>query len=585
MSLPLLAFVFLSILAAAYLVYGRFVASQYALDDRVRTPAVALADGIDYVPTAPIYLMPQHFSAIAAAGPIVGPIVACEQFGWLPCLLWILGGVVFIGAVHDFSALVASVRHRASSVAEIIRENLSRRAWMSVMLFIWLALVYVIVAFTDVTAGTFLGRIEELDGAALGFNAGGAVAFASTAYLLLSVAMGLAQRWWNPPLALLTAIFVPATLAVVWLGTRHADLLALAGANPQKTWGLILLGYCIVASLLPVSLLLQPRGYLGGFVLYLVLAIGTIGIFLGDATIQQPPFKGFAAGGDTGRLFPFLFVTIACGACSGFHGLVCGGTTSKQIAKESDCRPVGYGAMLLEAFVALIALVTIMIVAPGGPKISAGATYGRGIGQFATVVLGKEHLVFATVFGSMAFSTFVFDTLDVATRLGRYIIQELLAWRTRSGAVVATLATIGAPLLFIASADAPVPGRPPTYMAFWTLFGTSNQLLAALTLLGITVWRKRLGKPVWFTCLPMLFVLAITVWALTLQAWSGFGAARDPAGALNPMQLANGIVAVVLLGLAAAVVVEAAVALRRDSGDGATSRRRQIPDREAKSGA
>jgi carbon starvation protein len=563
MSLPLLASVFLTALALAYLVYGRFVAAQYALDDRTTTPAVTLEDGTDYVPTSPFYLMPQHFSAIAAAGPIVGPIVACEQFGWLPCILWILGGVIFIGAVHDFSALVASVRHRASSVAEIIREHLSDRAWIAVMLFIWLALVYVIVAFTDVTASTFLGRIEELDGVPVRFNAGGAVAFASAAYLALSVLMGLVQRAWNPPLWLVTVIFVPATLGVVWLGTQWSDVLAVTGASPHKTWGVILLGYCLVASLLPVSVLLQPRGYLGGFVLYLVLAVGVVGIFFGGQEIRQPAFKGFEVGGATGLLFPFLFVTIACGACSGFHGLVCGGTTSKQIAKETHCRPVGYGAMLLEAFVALIALVTVMMVAPGGPKTSAGATYGRGIGEFAAVILGKEHLLLATVFGSMAFSTFVFDTLDVATRLGRYIIQELFDWRTRAGALVATAATVGAPLLFIATAEAPAPGKPPTYMAFWTLFGTSNQLLAALTLLGITVWRKRLGKPVWFTYLPMLFVLTITVWALGLQALAGFAAMRAPDGTLVPTQLANGIVAITLLGLAAAVVAEAVPALRR----------------------
>ncbi len=563
MTLPVLAAVVLAVLATAYLAYGRFVARAYGLDDTVVTPAIALEDGVDYVPTSPVYLMPQHFSAIAAAGPIVGPIVACEQFGWLPCLLWILGGVVFIGAVHDFSALVASVRHRASSVAEIIREHLSRRAWVSVMLFIWLALVYVIVAFTDVTAGTFLGRIEELDGVRVEFNVGGAVAFASAAYLALSVLMGAVQRRWNPPLSLLTAVFVPATLGVVWLGTQWSTVFALDVASPQKAWGVILLAYCLVASLLPVSVLLQPRGYLGGFILYIVLAIGTIGIFFGGQTIQQPAFKGFDVGGPTGLLFPFLFVTIACGACSGFHGLVCGGTTSKQIAKESHCRPVGYGAMLLEAFVALIALVTVMMVVPGGPRTPAGATYGRGIGEFATVVLGKEHLLYATVFGSMAFSTFVFDTLDVATRLGRYIIQELFDWRTRKSAVVATLATIAVPFLFITAADAPAPGRPPTYMAFWTLFGTSNQLLAALTLLGITVWRRRLGKPVWFTFAPMLFVLAITVAALTLQAVTAFGSLRGVDGALNSTQLANGIVAIVLLALATSVVTEAFAALRR----------------------
>ena len=562
MSLPVLAAAFLAALAAAYVVYGRFVAGQYVLDDTVVTPAVKLADGVDYVPTRPVYLMPQHFSAIAAAGPIVGPIAACEQFGWLPCLAWILFGVVFIGAVHDFSALVASVRHRASSVAEIIRENVSHRAWVSAMAFIWLALVYVIVAFTDVTASTFLGRIEELEGVEVRFNAGGAVAFASAAYLGLGIVMGLVQRRWNPPLSLLTAVFVPATLGVVWLGTQYSDLLAVGGAHPQRTWGLVLLVYCFVASLLPVWVLLQPRGYLGGFVLYLVLAVGTIGVFLSGLEVRQPAFKGFDVGGPTGLLFPFLFVTIACGACSGFHGLVCGGTTSKQIARESDCQPVGYGAMLLEAFVALIALVTVMIVAPGGPKVPAGATYGRGIGQFASVLLGKEHLLVATVFGSMAFSTFVFDTLDVATRLGRYIIQELFDWRSRTGAVVGTLVTVGVPLLFIATADPPAPGKPPTYMAFWTLFGTSNQLLASLTLLGITVWRKRLGKSTWFTYLPMLFVMTITVWALARQALAGFAGFRGADGALNPTQLANGIVATTLLALAALVVLEAVRALR-----------------------
>jgi carbon starvation protein len=229
--------------------------------------------------------------------------------------------------------------------------------------------------------------------------------------------------------------------------------------------------------------------------------------------------------------------------------------------------------MLLEAFVALIALVTIMIVAPGGQRTPAGATYGRGIGQFATVVLGNDHLLFATVFGSMAFSTFVFDTLDVATRLGRYIIQELFDWRSRTGAIIATLATVGAPLLFILSAEPPGPGRPPTYMAFWTLFGTSNQLLAALTLLGITVWRIRLGKPVWFTYAPMLFVLTITVWALALQAWGGFAAFRAADGTLAPMQLANGLVATVLLLLAASVVAEAWRAVHAARAPVSTARR------------
>jgi len=557
-SLPILAGSVIAALLVAYRVYGRLVAAQYRLDDGTVTPAVELCDGVDYEPTPPFYLFGQHFSAIAAAGPIVGPIAACLQFGWLPCLLWIVLGGIFIGAVHDFSALVASVRHQARSIAEIVKENLSWRAWVALMCFIWLALIYVIVAFTDVTASTFLGRIEELDGVQVGFNAGGAVAFASVTYLSLAIAMGLWQRFGNPPLWLLTAIFVPATLAAVWLGTQFSDVLALQGPSAQKTWGAILLAYCFVASLLPVWMLLQPRGYLGGFVLYLVLAAGVIGVFAGGFTVAQPAFKGFEVGGLSGSLFPFLFVTIACGACSGFHGLVCGGTTSKQIARETHCRPVGYGAMLCETFVALIALVTVMIASPT-VRAPAGAIYGQGIGQFLTVVLGREHLLFATVFGSMAFSTFVFDTLDVATRLGRYIIQELFDWRSRASGALATLATVGVPLLFLLSADPPAPGKPPTYMAFWTLFGTSNQLLAALTLVSVTVWLKRQGRPSWFTWAPMLFVLVVTVWALILQAYSGFTAPTDG----GRLPFVNGCVAIALLGLASLVVIEALRAVQR----------------------
>src|SRR5262245_27443757 len=278
MGLPILAGGMIAVLLAAYGIYGRLVAAQYRLDDRTVTPAVAMRDGVDYEPTPPFYLFGQHFSAIAAAGPIVGPIAACLQFGWLPCLLWIGLGVVFIGAVHDFSALVASVRHKAKSVAEIVRQNLSRRAWLCLLAFIWIALVYVIVAFTNVTAGTFLGRIEELDGLKVGFERGGAVAFSSIAYLTLAVLMGLVQRKWNPPLWLTTLVFVPATLGVVWLGTACSTWFVIGGENAFRIWGALILGYCFIASLLPVWTLLQPRGYLGGFILYLAIAIAVLGI-------------------------------------------------------------------------------------------------------------------------------------------------------------------------------------------------------------------------------------------------------------------------------------------------------------------
>lgn len=567
MALPILALLTMAALAAGYFLYGRFLAGRYGLDPRRKTPAVERADGVDFVPTKPFYLLGQHFSAIAAAGPIVGPIAACLQFGWLPCLLWIVVGAVFIGATHDFSALVASVRHGARSVAEIMRRNLSRRAWWAMLGFIWIALVYVIIAFTDVTAGTFLGAIEELEGVQVGFQQGGAVAFASIAYLSLAIVMGLVQKRWSPPLWFLTVVFVPATLAVVWLGTECSTWFVLAGPKAQKLWGAAILGYCFVASLLPVWLLLQPRGYLGGFVLYMVLAVSVFGILVGGFEIRQEAFKGADVTGQhgmTGLLFPFLFVTIACGACSGFHGLVASGTTSKQIADEAHCRPVGYGAMLLEGFVAVVALVTVMIAVPQAGK-SAGAIYGEGIGRFLTVLIGPEHLLFAIVFGTMAFSTFVFDTLDVATRLGRYILQELFGWTGRAGAAAGTLLTVGTPLVFLLSAPDPGPGVQPAWKAFWVLFGTSNQLLAALTLIGIAVWLKRAGKPCWFVVGPMAFVLAVTVWALLLQAHGGILSPRTAEGTFNTAKFMNGIVSLVLLALAGLVAVEAVRAVRNPS--------------------
>ena len=527
-------------LVFGYFAYGRWVARQFHLDDSRTTPANAVNDGEDYVPTRPFYLFGQHFSAISAAGPIAGPIIACLAFGWLPCLLWIALGVVLIGAVHDFSALASSVRHGGHSIAEITRERLGSGAGRALMAFIWIALVYVAVAFTDITAGTFVSGDEALVGET-SFNPGGAVAMASVLYLGLSVLLGVIQRFLKPPLWLVTIIFVPATFALSYLGTQYSHLLLFS----HKTWALLILGYCVVASLLPVWALLQPRGYLGGFVLYAAIAVGVIGIFFGDYTIQQPAFKSFDAGGMTGMLFPFLFVTIACGACSGFHGLVCSGTTSKQIEKESHTRPIGYGGMLAEGFVAFIALVTVMIavgdslVGADGKNLPAGKIYGNGIGNFLSLIIGQENLKFAITFGAMAFSTFVFDTLDVTMRLGRYLIQELLGIPGHLGSLVATLATVALPLALIFLA------KPGSYPDFWALFGASNQLLAALTLLAITVWLHKAKKRIVFTLVPMLFVLVITLWALGSMVFGNFRASTG-----FDIKLLNGIMSLALITLA-----------------------------------
>ncbi|HKX85016.1 MAG TPA: carbon starvation CstA family protein [Pyrinomonadaceae bacterium] len=552
--LTLLAIAFLAWLVFGYFGYGRWVSKQFVLDDSRSTPANTINDGEDYVPTRPFYLFGQHFSAIAAAGPIAGPIIACVTFGWLPCLLWIALGVVIIGAVHDFSALASSVRHGAQSIAEITKEKLGNGAGFAMMAFIWIALVYVIVAFTDITAGTFVAGDEALAGER-SFSPGGAVAFASIAYLGLSIVLGLVERFIKPPLWLVTIVFVPATFFLSYLGTQFSHVFNFG----HLTWSGLILIYCIGASLVPVWALLQPRGYLGGFVLYSALAVGVIGVFFGGYSIQQPAFKSFDVGGMTGMLFPFLFVTIACGACSGFHGLVCSGTTSKQIDKESHTRPVGYGGMLAEGFVAFIALVTVMIatnemlVGPDGRTLAAGKIYGNGIGNFLTVLIGKDNLPFAITFGAMAFSTFVFDTLDVSMRLGRYIIQELCGIPGRVGAVIGTLITVAVPfaLIFVA--------KPGSWLDFWTLFGASNQLLAALTLLSITVWLHRARKRIAFTLLPMLFVLVITLWALSSMTVANFQAAAG-----FDVKLINGIASLSLICLAIYLVVAALFKVRTE---------------------
>jgi carbon starvation protein len=438
------------------------------------------------------------------------------------------------------------VRHDARSIAEVVRVHLGRNAWLAIMTFIWLALIYVIIAFVDLTAGTFTTK----PGPALApeLDAGGAAALAGTLYLGLAVLMGLVDRFLRPPLWLQTIIFVPATLGVVWLGTELSHVLLLG----WQTWVILILVYCFVASLVPMWALLQPRGYLGGFVLYMALAVGVVGIFFGGFEVKQPAFTSFngTAAAPVGYLFPFLFVTIACGACSGFHGLVCTGTTSKQIAVETHCKPIGYGAMLLEGFVAIIALGTIMIASKAEiAGLKPDAVYSLGLGRFLTSIIGEQYTAFATTFAAMALSTFIFDTIDVGTRLGRYILQELFRWEGRVAAAVTTGLTVGVPLLVLL-----VTGTG-SFRTFWTLFGSSNQLLAGLTLLAVTVWLKRSGRRTWYTLVPTVFILTITLVALGLQTYDYFSK-----GGLVPIM--NGVVALVLMALAAQLLVNGFRALR-----------------------
>ena len=536
---------------AGYALYGRLLARWFDLDPRRATPACTLNDGVDYVPAKAPFLLGQHFSAIAAAGPIVGPILGALWFGWVPTLLWIVFGAIFFGAVHDFASLTSSVRHQARSIVELVHELLGPRAHGLFMAFVWLSLIYVIIAFTDLTSSSFVEPAY-----------GGGVAASSTLYLAAAIAMGLCLYRARMPLWLATAIFLPLVGLIIWYGQSIPLVVPSSWpVRPQLVWNGLILAYCFIASVIPMWLLLQPRGYLGGFFLYVTLAAGVIGLLLGGDRIQYPAFLGWTSQRG-GALVPLLFVTVACGACSGFHGIVSSGTTSKQIAQETDCRLVGYGGMLLEGLVAVIALATVMLLAPGSAATqqSPDRIYAEGLSHFVERFgVSRE---FARSFALLAFATFIYDTLDVATRLGRYGFQELTGWKGRWCGVGATLATLALPAVSMSwtvrdSAGAIVPA----WKVFWTLFGTSNQLLAALTLVTVTVWLKQTRRPWLVSAIPAAFMLTMTLWSLGLTV-------RPWASALLAGRTGidwSAAIAAILLGLAVLVVIEGLKAYRRIS--------------------
>jgi carbon starvation protein len=356
--------------------------------------------------------------------------------------------------VHDFGALVASIRHKARSIADVVRENMSRRSYLLFLSFIWLALIYIIVAFTDVTATSFIGP-PTADNGNVG---GGAIASASLIYLVLTILMGVCLRYFKMPMGTATVIFLILTAGAIIAGPNmpfdlaglmyrpadaaSSDLYASAKAGTadaivtvsqaRKTWDVVLLAYCLLAGMAPVWMILQPRGQLGGYFLYFALGAGAIGIvvggMLGTTTAQYPAFIGWEAalprpGAPMQLLWPMLFITIACGACSGFHSLIASGTTSKQLKNETDARVVGYGTMLMEGMVAVVSLCCVMMFAAGSSELSGSPNqiYAHGIAKFLAAIHLPQGIGMS--FALMAFATFVYDSLDVCSRLGRFIIQ------------------------------------------------------------------------------------------------------------------------------------------------------------------
>ena len=556
------------ILACAYRWMGRLLDRVAGtVETGERTPAHARRDGLDYEPARWSWLLPQHFSAIAAAGPIVGPILAATWFGWLPAWLWIIAGAIVIGGVHDFFTLVASVRHAGKSIAEVVRQHMNRRCHLLFLVFVWVSLVYVIVAFADVTAGAFTQA-----GAAEGGDAPGpAVATSSALYLGLALAMGwvMRKRGWGEGRAQL--VFLPLVLGAIVVGPLIPfDLAAWlpAGVRAASAWNVALLGYCFLAALAPLWLLMQPRGALGGYFLYIITVAGVLGVivggFNGSLELQAPAWTGaglVSAQGGLPPLFPVLFITIACGACSGFHAIVASGTTSKQLDRVADARPVAYGGMLLEAFFACISLAAVMILAkPGGRP---DAVFANGVALFLHhATFGVLSVKVAHGFALLCFATFIFDTLDACTRLARYVLMELFGWEGTARSLVATGLTLAGPLVLALLPPAEVNGQSlPLWRVFWGLFGTSNQLLAALTLLGLTVWLHRRGRGAWLTLWPATLMLAVSLWSLGLMMHTHLGRMRGDA----PVALVHHVeagVAALLVALAGWLVAEAVLLAR-----------------------
>ena len=549
----------------AYFIYGNFLAKKvFCLDDKKITPAIELENGVDYVPISKNMLMGQHFSAIAAAGPVNGPIIAAVMFGWAPALAWVLLGAILIGGVHDMGSLVASIRHKARSITDVIRVNVSNRAWVLFMLFIWIALVYIMVAFTDITASSFVGNVVlENDQTVLGAG----IASSSLLYLILAIVMGMVMKYGNMSEGKATIIFLPLVAVAIWCG-QYLPITLPGGyevAMQQKIWGVIILLYCLVASVVPMWALLQPRGALGGYFLYAALGVAAIGIAFGGFTIQYPAFIAFNTPG--GMITPILFITIACGACSGFHALCASGTTSKQLKKESDAKAIGYGGMLLEGMVACVSIACVMILTTNSEilKKAPNFIYAQGIGSFMELI--GAPIVFGISFGLMAFTTFVYDTLDICTRLGRYIIEELTGLKGVFGAVLGASITTAVPIFFLFQTMALPDGTIiPSWRLFWNTFGASNQLLAALALIGITVWLKATSKSpnIWMVSFfPAVFMFIMSVWALGIAVYDGW--------VLKKGHWVLPYVSAILIALAILVAVEAVIAIRSDKKVAATA--------------
>lgn len=467
----------------AYRFYGRFLSNQFNLDDKNLTPANTCQDGCDFIPAKhPAILFGHHFSSIAGAGPIVGTIIAATTFGWGGVLAWIVIGSIFFGGVSDFSAMVLSIRNRGASISNISGSMISPKARTFFIGFVILALILVNAIFALYAAKTFYAS-PEIVLPSLG---------------LIPVAMFFGWLVYEKNFGLL-----PVTVAALLV---FAGLIAFADKMPVSAsmnfWILVLLVYSFAASVLPVNMLLQPRDYLSSFLLYAGMLLGFCGIVLNPLPMQLPRFKSASII----DVWPILFITVACGAISGFHTLIASGTTSKQIAKESHSKIISYGGMLLEGALAVIALITVAIgIAPGADVKNPLDLFSKGFGRITAGITGN----YGSIFAMMLLNAFILTTLDTSTRITRYLINELIGEKNRYAVTAVVLFFAGA-LAFSGEGE-----------KIWPIFGASNQLVAALSLFTVTLWLLKLKKIFYYTLIPAVFMFVTTLAGLILK-WREF---------------------------------------------------------------
>jgi carbon starvation protein len=492
------------ILLTAYFTYGNFVYKKFGLSDTRKAPSHTFQDGIDYVPSKPIVVLGHHFASIAGAGPIVGPIIAIS-FGWIPAVIWILVGGIFFGAVHDLGSMAASLRNQGKSIGVIIQNNIGHKGKQLFILFSFSTLILIIGVFADIIAKTFVN------------NAG--VATASILFIILAVAFGIVNRFIGSSknaFIIISVVGVVLMYYFVYLGMQ------LPFELDYQLWIYILLAYAFLASVTPVSMLLQPRDYLNSFLLYGLIISAVIGVFIANPEIKMDNQVHLNAD-NLGYLFPVLFVTIACGAISGFHSLVASGTTSKQLDKESDAKVVGFGGMLIESFLAIISVAAVIVLSRGeylGRLDNEGPVplFASGLGNMISSIGISEQ--FAVGFVALTVSAFALTTLDTCTRLARFTLQEYfedikspVGVKISQNRYVSTSVVVILSIMLLASGG---------FTTLWPIFGSANQLLAALALLTISVWLIRQKINATFVTIPMFFMFTVTLTSLGLFAWKNF---------------------------------------------------------------